>query len=188
MAETQSTISARVLSLLPRWFGDAAPLRDALAQGVAWALLQANALILYAALQLRIRTATDGWLDMIAADFFGLGLPRGASTDASYRNRILIGLFRERTTRAATVRVLLDLTGRAPDIIEPERPLDCGGYGVACGYGAAGSWGEIGAYELFITARRPLAGSGYTATDADIFAAVEAVRPAGIEAWVRIIN
>src|SRR5947207_74321 len=126
----QQNMLQRLKALIPAtWFGDTSPLLDALLNGLAKAASFSYSLILYATLQTRIKTATDGWLDMISADFFGSSLPRKANqSDASFRNRIVINLFRERATRNAVVKVLTDLTGRAPIIIEPQRPADTGAY------------------------------------------------------------
>lgn len=129
----QDDMLGRLKRLLPAgWFGDSNPILDALLWGYAQSLAWAYTLYLYAQAQTRIKTATDNWLDLIALDFFGNNLVRGASQgDTSYRSSILINLFRERTTRPAMEQVLLDLTGRAPIIIEPARPADVGGYGSA---------------------------------------------------------
>lgn len=159
----QSDILQRLKGVLPRWFGDGTPILDALLQGLAWAGSFVYSLISYTGLQTRIKTATDGWLDMIAADFFGAALMRAANqSDASFRARIIINLMRERGTRNAIIRVLQDLTGRTPLIFEPARPADTGGYGQAqaLAYGAAGGYGSLLLpYQGFVTAFRP-AGSG----------------------------
>ncbi|WP_435607731.1 phage head spike fiber domain-containing protein [Pseudomonas knackmussii] len=129
----QQNMFDRLVGLLPAgWFGDSNPIRDALLWGYAQALAWAYTLYLYAKAQARIKTATDGWLDLIALDFFGNNLLRNSNqADSSYRNRILINIFRERATRHAVEQVLLDLTGRMPKIIEPARPADVGAYGAA---------------------------------------------------------
>lgn len=129
----QQNMFDRLVGLLPAgWFGDNNPVRDALLWGYAQALAWAYTLYLYAKAQTRIKTATDGWLDLIALDFFGNNLLRNSNqADSSYRNRILINIFRERTTRHAIEQVLFDLTGRMPKIIEPARPADVGAYGAA---------------------------------------------------------
>lgn len=123
----------RLKNLLPAgWFGDNNPIRDALLWGYANALAWGYTLYLYAKAQTRIKSATDGWLDLIGLDFFGKNLIRYSNqSDASYKNRILINIFRERTTRHAMEQVLYDLTGRWPIIIEPARPADVGSYGAA---------------------------------------------------------
>jgi hypothetical protein len=127
----QQDMLGRLQALLPRgWFGDAPPILTALLTGFAAIFANVYAVLAYAKLQLRIATATDGWLDIISADFFGSTLPRRTGeSDTAFRNRITVNLFRERATRKAVVQVLTTLTGRAPIIVEPRRPLDTGGYG-----------------------------------------------------------
>ena len=155
---------ARIKSALPsRWFVSPTPVLDALLAAPAYALSFCYSLYAYAQLQTRIKTATDGWLDMVAADFFGTALLRAPNqTDASFRARIIANLFRERATRAGVIKVLVDLTGRAPKIFEPLRPLDTGAYGVAAvlAYGVAGGYGCTQLpFQAFVTAFRQL-GSG----------------------------
>lgn len=213
----QSDILQRLKASLPRWFGDSTPILDALLQGLAWAGSFVYSLISYARLQTRIKTATDGWLDMIAADFFGSFLSRAANqSDASFRARIIINLFRERATRGGVIKVLQDLTGRTPLIFEPQRPLDTGAYSAPnSGYGMAGGYGSLLLpCQAFVTAFRPtgtgiplVAGYGISTggygvasraelasmdmiqgavTDADIYAAIDSVKPAGTTLWTRI--
>lgn len=224
MTGDQADIFARLKAILPaRWFGspsDSVPILDAVLQGIASVLAFAYSLYAYAKLQTRIMTATGGYLDLIAADFFGTDLLRGTGqSDASYRALILANLFREKATRNAVVRALTDLTGIAPLIVEPRRPLDTGAYGISIsGYGAAGAYGSmVLPFQAFVTAYRPhsdvglasVAGYGISTggysepsqaeyadsnallngvTDADIFAAVDAVRPAATIVWTRITN
>lgn len=190
-------------------------IRDALLTGIANMMAFIYALLAYVRVQTRIATATDGFLDLIAADFFGNGLPRqGGQSDVSYRARIQSAIFLERGTRNALVRVLLQLTGRAPIVFEPQRPADTGGYGVACGYSAGGGYGSLAyPYQSFVTAFRPawtglasIAGYGtptgaynigsqaeYASLstvggiqDNDIYAAIDSVRVAGTIIWARI--
>lgn len=215
----QNDITARLQQLTPHgWFANGAvPLRDALYQGAASALSFVFSLLAYVRSQTRIGTATDGFLDMIAGDFFGATLTRAAGqSDASLRSRIILGIFRERGTRNAVIKVLTQLTGRAPVIFESMRPADTGGYGVpVLGYGVAGAYGSmLLPMQAFVTAYRPvgagvpsIAGYGistagygvgsqgeYAAlsmvqgalTDADIYAAIDNVRPAGYVIWARI--
>lgn len=211
-------IRARVKSTLPPWFGDTNPILSALIAGLAAALANFYAVYLYAALQTRIKTATDGWLDLIAADFFGTRIARKQNqTDASFRSLIIANLFRERATRKAIIQVLTDLTGRAPIVIEPQRPADCGAYGVpTSGYGVAGYYGSrLLPSQCFVIAYRPassgipnIAGYGNApaaygvasrggeyaslsmiigqVTDADIYAAIDSVRPVGTVIWTTI--
>ncbi|MFN3886151.1 MAG: hypothetical protein ACK4MG_04260 [Aquabacterium sp.] len=132
MPGDQADMLSRLKAVLPRWFPDASPILDAVLAGWASAHAAVYDLIRFGELQARIRTATDGWLDMIASDFFGNTLVRAVGqSDRSFRNRILVNLLRERATRNALRQVLLDVTGREPVIIEPTRPADCGGYGRA---------------------------------------------------------
>lgn len=217
----QADIQARLQQLLPTgWFTDGlSPVRDALLAGAANALAFAYSLFAYVRLQTRISTATDAFLDMIAEDFLGSSLPRAAhQTDASYRARILVAIFRERGTRNAIIKVLTQLTGRAPVIFEPQRPMDTGAYGGPFGYGVGGGYGSmLLPMQAFVTAYRPSGGGvanvapygvpggstggGYgvgsaeyfplmsmqsQVTDADIYSAIESVRPAGYTLWARI--
>ncbi|MDN2676697.1 hypothetical protein [Janthinobacterium sp. SUN033] len=217
MTGDQSDIVARIKSVLPPWFGPVPDLIDALVHGLANVSAFTYSLFQYAVLQTRIKTATDGWLDMIAADFFGNALIRAANqSDASFRARIIINLFRERATRNAITRVLTDLTGRAPIIIEPQRPADTGAYSAPnSGYGVAGAYGSmLLPFQAFVQAYRPassgipyIAGygsppGGYSApsrasyatmsqstgavTDADLYAAVDSVKPVGTIVWMNI--
>ena len=215
----QSDIYGRLRSYLPRWFGDAAqsPVLNALLQGLAYGGAYVYSLYAYAKLQCRLATATDGWLDMWAADFFGSAILRkAAQSDASFRGTILLNLFRERATRNGMIKVLTDLTGRKPIIIEPTRPADTGAYGgPTIGYGVAGYYGSIlTPYWGYVIAYRPLgsgipsvAGYGISTggygqasqaeyaslsmiqgavTDADIYSAIDATRPVGTTVWTVI--
>lgn len=161
----QSDIAARLEQLIPHgWFAKGlVPTRDALLQGLATAHAFIYSLLSYVRLQSRISTATDGFLDMIAGDFFGTSLTRGpAQSDASYRSRIIAAIFLERGTRPAMARMLTALSGgRAPIIIEPMRPADCGGYSVFGGYGVAGAYGSmVLPFQSFVTTYRPIARGG----------------------------
>ena len=202
--------------LPPGWFGDSNPVRDAVLTGCAQMLSWCYTLYAFARDQTRLRSASGGWLDMIGLDFFGATLPRYANqSDDSYRNRLQVNLFRERATHAAVAKVLLDLTGRAPMVVEPARPADVGGLGVSFALGATGRVGSIKLpYQAFVTAYRPpysgpagwpgvatwsfgmnsgsaVAGSVRLTppvSDADLLAAVEAVKPIGATVWVSIAN
>src|SRR5260364_217226 len=183
----------RFKSLLPRWFGNQTPVLDAL-------------------LQTRLQTATGGWLDLIAADFFGDALKRGpAQSDAAFRPRIRARLSGERATRAGLTQALDDLTGREPRVFEPQRIMDTGCYrGPRLAYGLQGGYGSRQrAYQCFVTAYRPrIAGLPFVAgyripcgayktpsraayarrsglTDADIVDAVNHVKPVGATVWIR---
>ena len=156
----QTDIQGRLKALLPAgWFGSVSPVLDAVLSGVATALAGVYALAAYARLQTRVGTATDGFLDLMSADFFGGKLPRRPQeSDAAFRARILASLLPERGTRRGLVRALTLLTGRPPAVFEPGRPGDTGGYNVGgCGYGVAGGYGSLAVpYQCFVTALRPL--------------------------------
>lgn len=213
----QTDMFGRLKNLLPiGWFGDNNPILDALLWGYAQALSWGFTLYLYAKSQTRIKTATDGWLDLIALDFFGNNLVRlNGQLDPSYLNRILINIFRERATRKSIDQVLYDLTGRHPLIIEPAKPDDCGCLGATLYLGAAGPVGSTSCpYQAFVTAYRPTGGGagnwpgintnwfGLSSTswlvpstqlapavsDADIVAALEQTKMYGSTIWYRITN
>lgn len=207
---------SRIKSLLPKtWFNDSNPILDAVINGLANALSWCYSLYSYAKLQTRILTSTGGWLDIVANDFFGSSLPRLNRGDASYLAWIQTNLFRERGTRNAISKVLYDLTGKYPDIIELQRPADTGAYGHALGYGISGAYGsQVVHHQAFVRAYRPpgtgipyIAGygspsSGYSTasygsyvsessfitgiTDADLYAAVASVKMEGTIVWVNI--
>jgi hypothetical protein len=215
----QQDIYRRLRGYLPPWFGDEAntPVVNGLLNGLAYAGAYVYSLIAYSRLQTRIKTATDGWLDMVAADFFGDTLLRAANqSDESFRARIILNLFRERATRLGLIKVLQDLTGRTPVVIEPTRPADTGAYGVpTSGYGYAGSYGSMSMpFQAFVIAFRPsgtgipnVAGYGISTgaystpsqadyaslsmiqggvTDADIYAAIDSVKPVATIVWASI--
>lgn len=162
---------ARQAAVLPPWFGTPGILpvflRVAMAMSSrigAWLF----ALIAYAKAQTRIATATDGWLDLIAWDFFGTRVRRKPhQTDDAFRRRIQAEMFRPRATRPAMAAMLRDLTGNEPRIFEPNRPADTGGIGIPSGLaiGVSGAIGSIIAPgNVFIDVyRNPEAGIPYAA-------------------------
>ncbi|MDR3525396.1 MAG: hypothetical protein P4L66_14995 [Acetobacteraceae bacterium] len=209
---------ARLKATLPKtWFPDSTPILDGLLSGMAqlWAHLYGQ--LCFTRLQTRLATATGGFLDAISKDFLGTLLPRRLSEpDAAFRVRIQKELVRERNTRNAVVSVLTDLTGRTPEVFEPSRPADTGGYGIGSGYGLVGGWGSLALpYQCFVTAYRahssgiatvagyggPTGGYGTGAieyaslsmiqgqiADSDIEAAITRVMPCSAIAWTRISN
>lgn len=199
--------------MLPRgWFADVAPVRDAVLSALASAFQSTFALISAVKSAARLSTASGIFLDLYGADFFGQTLYRRPNeSDDSFRTREMQELLRSRGTRNAVVTVLEELTGRTPQIIEPARPADTGGYNVGgVGFCVAGSWGSLCiTHASFVSAYRPrgqgiteIAGYGtggfleYASTsfvtsvvsDADIYAAVTSVVPLGHTAWTRIAN
>lgn len=189
----QSDFINRLQRLMPPgWFAQGAtPIRDALLAGIANAFAFVFSLFVYLKLQTRIATATDGWLDLIAFDFFRGALPRGAGQlDPSYKARIQASLFPKRNTRAAIIGVLTQITGRVPIGFEPGRAADSGGYSGGAYYGVAGGYGSTAyPYQSFVTAFRPLAGTPqFGISDADIYAAIESVRMGGTKVWIKILS
>lgn len=211
----------RQAAVLPPWFGAPGTVPAVLRLPLSMAGAVGSYiydLIGYAKLQTRLKTATGGWLDLAAFDFFGRRIRRREGQgDESFRRRILIELFRPRATRPAMISVLRDATGVTPRIFEPARPEDSGAWGAAggMGYGASGVYGStsLPGTAFIDVFRRPDAGIPYAAgygtpaagygtgsravyssleqitgqlTDADIYATVEATRPAGVVTWVRI--
>lgn len=156
----QNNILGRLISYLPRsWFdGDSNPVRDAVLSGLAAGHAFIYSILAYVRLQTRIKTASEGFLDLISQDFFGGAVPRATNeNDARFLSRILINLFRERATRRGVIEVLVDLTGLTPIIIEPWNPADCGAYGSPNrGYGVAGYYGSmLLQYQGFVKVFRP---------------------------------
>lgn len=209
---------SRLQRLIPNgWFTvGQSPLRDGLLTGIANTLSFVHSLLAYLRLQARISTATDGFLDLIAADFFDNSLFRTANqSDDSFRARIIASVLRERGTRNAVTSILEQLTGRTPIVFEPQRPLDTGVYGgPGLAYGLVGGYGSLSLpYQSFVTAFRPLgqgipniAGYGIPTgaystpsqadyaslsmiqgiTDSDLYSAIDSVRPAGFTIWARV--
>jgi hypothetical protein len=219
MTGDQSDIFSRLKAMLPRWFGDDTPVLDTVVNGLAAMLANVYSLYAYAKQQTRLLTMSDAWLDLFAGDFLGDKLHRKANeSDAQYRARIQINMFRERGTRAGVIKVLQDVTGRTPIVFEPQRPADTGAYSAPnSGYGMAGGYGSLMLpVQAFVTAYRPaqsgipnIAGYGISTAgygiasqadyasinqaigavaDADIFAAVDSVKPSGTTLWVRLSN
>ena len=209
---SQADCFARLKALIPRSWFKASPNFDATLQGAAWALSRLYALLMYARLQMRIRSAADGFLDIVANDYFGAAMARLTQEgDTSFRGRILANLFAKGPTRKDMAHVLTLLTGNAPAIFEPGNAADSGGYDGGAFFDAAGAWGDPLAYQAFVTAYRPavndmslgeydsprewLDASGYysdaqpaSVSDAAIAAAVESTRPLGTIVWLRIAD
>jgi hypothetical protein len=200
------------------WFPTVAPVLQSVLAGASAGLAFFYQLIAYAKLQARIGTATDGWLDLASYDFFGGQLPRqSGELDGSFRPRIISSILREKATRAGMIATLQALTGQKPIIFEPARVQDTGAYNAPIsGYGVAGGYGSLLLpTQAFITAFRPASGiptvAGYGVpvgaystpsqieygsldmiqdqiSDATIYAAVDATKPAGTTMWTRIEN
>ena len=206
-------IATRLKAVLPtRWFPDDSPVLNTVLLGLATAWASMHSLLATAAFQSRIATATGTFLDGASGDFFGGRLPRRiGELDGAFSVRIQQELVRERTTRAALVSVVEDLTGTAPTIFEAARVSDTGGYATSVfAYGAAGAWGNLNLpFQVFVTVKRaqgagianlagygtpgPLARASLASVtgqvkDADIYAAIASVMPTATRAWTRITN
>lgn len=164
----QNDILSRLQTYLPRgWFGDwsEAPVVGAVLNGVASVFAVTYTLIMFIWAQTRLATSIGGWIDLWAADFFGGDLPRKPNeSDASYIARIKVALFQQKATRPAMISVLTQLTGSAPIIFEPNRPLDSGCLGANTGVNSFCGVARMGSlacpYSALITAYRPLVSGG----------------------------
>lgn len=143
MATGDSTdLAGRIRRLLPAtWFADTAPVLDAVVGGASAGLAPVYDTIETTRAQARLATASGLWLDMFSRDYFGNAWPRlPGEGDDPYRARIKWALTAPRGTRAGLIQMLTYLTGRAPRVVEPTRPGDCGAYSDAraggYGYGA----------------------------------------------------
>lgn len=166
-------IQSRLDQGMPQgWFGTFAdlfnaaefPYVNAVIAGFANGLSFIYQLYAYAKLQTRISTATDGWLDMIAGDFFGTLLPRlQGENDTSYRARIKAQLIQQKATRAGIIATVVALTGRTPILFEPWYPPDTGAYNYPqfLAYNTLGGWGSMQMPAQFlITVFRPHSSTG----------------------------
>lgn len=165
MTYSQQDILRRIKATLPnRWFGEKTPILDSVLISLSAGWFQLFSLLDYVRMQTRIRTAFDGWLDLIALDYFGHRIQRRQQeTDNSFRERIRIELLRDRCTRPALYDALQTLTGRPPIIFEPTNPQDTGCYGSrdskdigTAGYCTSGRWGSLDSpFQAFVRAFRP---------------------------------
>lgn len=159
----QDEIKGRLRELLPpAWFSSDSPILDAILTAGAQALAWCHSLLTLAGLQTRIGTASEGWLDLIAHDFFGKEVQRAmGEPDEVFRDQIRNSLFSEKGTRQSITDTLKNMTGHTPVIFEPQRPMDTGVYGgPMTGYGAAGGYGScVLPCQAFIIVHRP-AGAG----------------------------
>lgn len=213
---TADDILLRARKVLPAsWFPDDSPVLDGVLMGFATVGAFLQGFIDYVKAQTRVGTASDGFLDIIAYDFFGLTVRRAAGeSDDSFRRRIIMEVLRERQTKRGIGKALQDLTGSPATITEMFDPRDTGGYD--CGtlaYGAAGAWGTLTPRQFFAAVPEPIGAgipdaSGYDeghgaygqpvlqygsssqikghVTDGDILEKIETTRAAGVTAWVEI--
>ncbi|WP_419729519.1 phage head spike fiber domain-containing protein [Lichenicola sp.] len=156
---------ARMRTVMPAaWFPmtapgadvSATPVLDGLLSGTGWAWSYCYALTLYVIQQARLATATGGLLDMICSDFFGTLLKRLATeTDDAFRDRIRANLLIPRVTRAAVSAAIATLLGQVPEIFEPSRAADTGGYGSSAVPAAGGGGGYAAAGIAFGSSEMP---------------------------------
>lgn len=158
----KTDIYNRLISQLPKWFGDEHPILDALLQAyvgynddpskITSTLFHFNQYV-YASAQMRVQTATDINLDLISQDYLGDTLPRKINeSDATYRKRILANLLMPRVTVSAMKNALKVLTGYEPVIVEPWQGYH-GYYDVpsTLAYRTYGGYGSgISAYQAWI--------------------------------------
>lgn len=146
---TVTDIVNRLRATLAPWFPDPAnaPVLTSVLTSQADAFAFVYQYLQFAANQTRIKTATGGWLDLIAWDYFGARFTRRINeTDASFASRLLKELLRPRQTRAAVTQLIVDLVGTPPQIQEAWNPQDWGCYGNpagGCGYGMAIGYGSL---------------------------------------------
>ena len=120
----------------------AAPVLDSLLSGIGWAWSFCYALANFVIRQARIGTATGNFLDMISSDFFGTMIMRkAAEEDDAFRNRLLANLLLSRATRTALTETLTNFLGSPPNVFEPRRAADTGGYGSTSASGTGGGGG-----------------------------------------------
>ena len=172
MGQDPGHFAARIKSALPRgWFGESAPVLDAVLSGFAASFDFIMGGIGYLRRQSRVSTASGAWLNAASLDYFGPRLPRHhGQADDDYRTRIAAELRRERVTRSSLQRWLRTATGVDPLIFEPANSSDTGGYGGLQGgrlgaggglaYAVAGGWGNLGlSYQVFVTVHRSFPGT-----------------------------
>jgi hypothetical protein len=195
---TADDVAGRMSAVLPpSWFpAAAAPVLTAVLEAAGYVGALVYSIVAFASLQLRIATASGGWLDMICFDFLARTLARGGMSDASFAAAIKRRILRQGSTRAGISAELQALTGTAPTLIEGFNPGDCGalgggpvliGYaGGGTGYSAtqistgAGYWGTRKPAQLFVKAPPG------SAAASDIYATVLDMTAAGVAGWVAI--
>lgn len=128
-----SDLQARLRSVLPTWWPNigVSPVFDGILIGIATIFSAVYGLIQVAGLQTRIRSATGGFIDLIAWDFFGGRFTRiTGETDAAFDARVIEELVRPRVTRSAIQAAVAELTGNPVRIIEASNLTDVGFYKV----------------------------------------------------------
>ncbi len=173
------------LTLPSRWFADAAPVLDGMLAGLGAAWAGLYGLLGLVRVQSRLLTATAGFLDLSAQDFFGGRLTRrSGEADDRFRARIGRALHRGRATRAALLAAAQEEGAGATQVFEPARPRDTGVYGgPGLGWGVAGGWGSLAMpLECLVVVQRS------ATADMAVQAALAEALPAGGVAWVRFVG
>lgn len=138
-------MAVRMAAVLPsRWFPSLleAPVLLGLLTGIGTAWSYCYDLLAYARAQARIGTATGVFLDMAAADFFGLALRRRSEeADDAFRDRIEGNLLQEQGTRAAVIAAVSAVATATTTVFEPMLPADTKGYGGWIAPTAGGGYG-----------------------------------------------
>lgn len=175
----EDAFAARISALLPPWFADSNPALNVVLHAAANALVFVYSLLAYVQLQLRLATASDDWLDLFAADFFGTGLLRNPSeSDDNFRARISANLFSPRGTRAAVSAAVAAVIGHPPQIIELTRIADTMAYGPGFGYGHGRYGGRLRHHQAIVIT------GGYAGNPEDVYNAINASKPFGTIVWV----
>lgn len=213
----QNDIVNRLLATLPPWFPNLsnAPVLNAILQATGDSFSSVYGYLQFVQQQERIKTATGGWLDLAAWDYFGGNfVRRQGESDTSFQARILKELLRPRQTRAAIIQMLTDLTGQAPIVREPWSTFDYGSYDTGqMGYDVGLAYGDLQyPYQIFIDAYTPGQGiplisgfddtyGGYdtgslayvdlsqvagAVTNAEIYQRITQTVAAGVTAWTNI--
>lgn len=209
----QQDIFNRLISVLPPWFGDSTPVRDAILNAYAVTAAYNYQLYEYVKLQTRIKTATEDNLDLISQDYFGNKLPRRyGESDDTFRARILANLLPFPATRQGIATAVYTLTGRWPVITESFNISDNGALNINAYYNQSVYGSASYPATFWITAYRPIStGVGFPAlnndfylningyfwspdmigrqvTDNDIYNLIAATKAAGVTALVEILD
>ena len=162
MALDQTALVLRLKQLAPRgWFPEtaSAPIIDGVMTAFASVAQHFLTLTVYAQAQSRIATASDGFLDVLAFDFFGFAVQRlSGQSDISFRKVILLEILRERATRAGIQKSVADLTGFDVRMFEGFNTFDTGGYDTGyLGFDMLGRWGSLDMpFQVLIATLQPI--------------------------------
>ncbi|GBQ63902.1 hypothetical protein AA103196_0727 [Ameyamaea chiangmaiensis NBRC 103196] len=198
---SQRDFARRIRALLPNgWFPappgedgvETAPVLDGVLNGIGFVFAWIFSLLTAVQAQTRIASAYGGFLDMIAADFFGAGvLPRlEGEGDVVYRARIVATLKAPMNTRQAVTAAIAAVTGVQPVVIEPWSAQDCGGLGARVapgrgggrGYGTRGlRYGTLGGGQFFVET-----GISSGASSMAVRSAITRTKALGIIGWLKV--